>query len=97
MALCFFMIAVTQSPIDPRCTGICGAFATSPPSASKIAQEKSSRSLMFTEEAVFRNVAPISSAMAMKRLANTSSETGSASVVALIAAFAAAARVSTSE
>ena len=38
----------TLSPIAPRCTGTCGAFATRPPSASKMAQEKSSRSLMFT-------------------------------------------------
>ena len=37
----------------PRCTGMCGALAIKSPSASKIAQEKSRRSLMFTEYAVF--------------------------------------------
>jgi hypothetical protein len=35
---------------------MCGAFATSPPCASNSAQEKSSRSLMFTECAVFCSV-----------------------------------------
>ncbi len=93
MAGCFAITAVTQSPIEPRCTGICGALATSPPSESKTAQEKSSRSLMFTEEAVFCSVAPISSAMAMNWLANTSSSTGSTSVVASIAAALAVTRL----
>ena len=37
------------SPIDPRCTGMCGALAIRAPVASKMAQEKSSRSLMLTE------------------------------------------------
>jgi len=40
------------SPIDPRCTGICGALAISAPDASNSAQEKSSRSLILTEVAV---------------------------------------------
>ena len=35
--------------IEPRCTGMCGALATSEPSASNTAQEKSSRSLILTE------------------------------------------------
>ncbi len=39
----------TLSLIEPRWTGTCGAFATRSPSPSKIAQEKSKRSLMFTE------------------------------------------------
>ena len=37
------------SPMEPRCTGMCGAFAIRLPSASNRAQEKSSRSLMLTE------------------------------------------------
>jgi hypothetical protein len=43
----------TERSIEPRCTGMCGALATRFAFASKIAQEKSSRSLMFTEDAVF--------------------------------------------
>ena len=43
----------TERSMEPRCTGMCGALATSAPSASKTAQEKSSRSLlMLTECAV---------------------------------------------
>ena len=38
----------TERSIEPRCTGMCGALATRFALASKIAQEKSSRSLMFT-------------------------------------------------
>ena len=74
------MIDCTDSDIDPRWTGICGAFATSSPSGSKMAQEKSSRSLMFTEDAVAARVAPICSAADMYMLLKTSSSTGSASV-----------------
>ena len=43
------MIVFTHSPIEPRCTGMCGALAIRLPSASNSAQEKSSRSLMLTE------------------------------------------------
>ena len=43
------MIVSTERSIEPRCTGMCGALATSAPSPSKTAQEKSSRSLMLTE------------------------------------------------
>ena len=43
----------TLSPIEPRWTGMCGAFATSMPSPSNTAQEKSRRSFMLTEYAVF--------------------------------------------
>ena len=56
---------------------MCGAFATRLPSASNSAHEKSRRSLMFTEYAVFWSCSPICSAMFMNRLLNTSSITGS--------------------
>ena len=39
----------TDWPIEPRWTGMCGALATSAPSAANTAQEKSSRSLTLTE------------------------------------------------
>ena len=39
--------------MEPRCTGMCGALATRPPSASKTAHEKSRRSLTLTDRAVF--------------------------------------------
>ena len=74
------MISCTDSPIEPRCTGMCGAFAIRLPCSSNSAQEKSSRSLMFTDVAVFASVTPICSAMDMNRLLNTSSSTGSARV-----------------
>ena len=48
--------------------------------ASNIAQEKSSRSLMFTELAVCRSTAPICSATCMNSALNTSSRTGSGAV-----------------
>ena len=70
------------SPIEPRCTGMCGALAIKLPSASNRAQLKSRRSLMLTEYAVFCNCKPICSAMFMKRLLNTSSRTGSTVVPA---------------
>ena len=66
-----------DSLIDPKCTGICGALATSSPSGVKIAQEKSSLSLMFTEAAVFSRTVPICSAIFINRLLNISSITGS--------------------
>ena len=71
------------SPIDPKWTGMCGALAIRLPSASKRAQEKSSRSLMLTEWAVLRRRSPICSATDMKRLLKISSSTGSTSVDAL--------------
>ena len=67
----------TLSPIAPRCTGTCGALATRLPSASKMAQEKSSRSLMLTLMEVFCSTAPVCSATFMNRLLNSSSNTGS--------------------
>ena len=76
------MILRMLSPIEPRWTGMCGALAISAPSRSKMAQEKSSRSLMFTEVAVDCSATPISSAIAMNRLLNISSLTGSTSVPA---------------
>jgi hypothetical protein len=42
------MIVFTDSPIDPRRTGMCGALALKLPCASNNAHEKSSRSLMLT-------------------------------------------------
>ena len=71
----------------PRWTGTCGALATRCPSPSKTAQEKSSRSLMFTDCAVARSASPISSAIPMKMLPNTSRRTGSASVPAVSCGF----------
>ena len=73
-------ISCTDSPMLPRCTGMWGAFAMSCPAASNNAHEKSSRSLMFTELAVFASVTPICSAIAMNRLLKISSRTGSARV-----------------
>src|SRR5918998_966094 len=70
----------TERSMEPRWTGMCGALATSAPVRSKTAHEKSSRSLMFTDEAVFWSVTPICSAIDMKRLLKISSITGSASV-----------------
>ena len=57
---------------------MCGALAIRPPSASKTAQEKSSRSLMLTECAVDCRRTPICSATDMNRLLKISSMTGSA-------------------
>ena len=59
---------------------MCGALAIRPPSASKTAQEKSSRSLMLTECAVDCRRTPICSATDMNRLLKISSITGSAPV-----------------
>ena len=84
-----------DSLIDPRCTGICGAFATNPPAASNTAHEKSSRSRMFTDEALVCSARPISSATPMKRLLKTSSRTGSTRVPIAAPACAGARRVST--
>ena len=87
------MIVRMLSPIEPRCTGMCGALAISAPVASNSAQEKSSRSLMLTEVAVACSATPISSAIAMNRLLKISSITGSASVPIACARSAGAARV----
>ena len=68
----------TLSPMEPRCTGICGALATKPPWESNSAQEKSSRSRIFTDRLVWRRRSPICSAIAIKRWRNSSASTGSA-------------------
>ena len=72
--------SLTLVPIEPRCTGMCGAFAIRLPSGSNSAHEKSSRSLMFTDWAVDSRAAPICWAIAMNRLLKISSSTGSAAV-----------------
>ena len=56
---------------------MCGALAIRLPVASNSAHEKSSRSLMLTEYAVFCSRSPICSAIDMNRLLKTSSMTGS--------------------
>ena len=61
---------------------MCGALAMSPPSASKTAHEKSSRSLTLTECAVACSRTPICSATDMNRLLKISSITGSTAVPA---------------
>ena len=48
-----------DSLIAPRCTGMCGALATSPPAASNTAHEKSSRSRMFVDSAVRCSTTPM--------------------------------------
>ena len=90
------MIVRMLSPIDPRCTGMCGALAISAPSASNNAQEKSSRSLMLTDVAVDCSATPISSAIAMNRLLKISSRTGSTAVPMAWPRSSGTARVSTS-
>ena len=59
--------AATASGIAPRCTGMCSAWATIRPRASKSAVEQSRRSLMFAENADRTSAAPISSATAAER------------------------------
>src|SRR3989449_2297481 len=55
--------ASTATGIEPRWTGMCSAWATMRPSASKSAQLALIRSLMFGEYAVRRSATPISSGM----------------------------------
>ncbi len=74
---------------------MCGALAMRLPAASKIAHEKSSRSLMLTEYAVLASVTPICSAMAMNRLLKTSSSTGSTCVPMACARWSGVTRSST--
>src|SRR4051812_6417820 len=89
------MMVSTARSIEPRCTGMCGALATSRPSAENTAQEKSSRSLMLTEYAVFCSDTPICSAIDMNRLLNTSSMIGSALVPTALVRFSATTRLRT--
>ena len=77
---CACITDATDLSIEPRCTGVCGAFAIKSPLLSKTAQEKSNRSLMFTERAVYCNLTPICSAIDINKLLNTSSKIGSACV-----------------
>ena len=67
----------TAALIAPRCTGMYGACATSPPVGEKRAHEKSRRSLMFTDTAVRRSTRPICSATDMNRCEYRESWTGS--------------------
>src|SRR5262249_56016626 len=53
--------------VEPRCTGMCAAWATSRPAPSKSAHEKSRRSLMFGERPVRPSTTPISSATPASR------------------------------
>ncbi|COW19889.1 Uncharacterised protein [Mycobacterium tuberculosis] len=71
--------SLTVVPIEPRCTGMCGALATRLPSGSNSAQENPSRSRMFTDWAVASSRKPICSAIDMNRLLKISNSTGSAS------------------
>ena len=67
--------------IAPRWTGTWGALATSFPCSSKMAQEKSRRSLMLVEIAVRCRVRPICSPTDINRLLKIESWTGSNSVL----------------
>ena len=67
---------------------MCGAFATSPPSGSKRAQEKSSRSLTLVDTAVLFSISPISAAIPEKRLVKSSRTTASGAVGAERAGWA---------
>ena len=82
------MTCRTEAPMAPRCTGTCGALATRLPAASKMAQEKSSLSLMLTLCAVLRSTAPACSATDMNRLAKSSSSTGLGFAASAITALA---------
>ena len=54
--------AATDAGIEPRCTGMCSACASSSPAAVNSAAEQSARSLMLGLNAARRSTAPISSA-----------------------------------
>ena len=62
----------THAPSAPKCTGTLGAFAHSLPSAVRIPQEKSNRSLMLTLRALRERIAAIHEAIAVHRAATTS-------------------------
>lgn len=68
---------MTASYILPRCTGKCGALATNSPFGLKIAQEKSSLSLILVETEVYCNVFPIYSAIDINREPNIDNSIGS--------------------
>src|SRR5215211_5134432 len=71
------IMAATASGIAPRWTGMCSAWATMLPSASKSAVEQSRLSLIFEEQEPRIRTAPISSAIPARALARTESVTGS--------------------
>ena len=70
-------IAPTEAGIEPRCTGMCSAWASISPEASNRAAEQSARSFMFGEYAVRCSTVPMSSAIELRRLRATSSVIGS--------------------
>ena len=74
------MIVLIDSLIEPRCTGTWGALATRSPIGENSAQEKSRRSLILTDEAVFSSTVPICSATFINKLLKISRITGSTSV-----------------
>ena len=57
------MAAATDAGMEPRCTGMCSAWARSSPDAVNSAAEQSARSLMLGLKAARRSTAPISSAI----------------------------------
>ena len=77
-------MAATASGIAPRCTGMCSAWATIRPCASKSAVEQSRLSFMFEEYEPLMRTAPISSAMPDIALAKTESVTGSSLAIVLL-------------
>ena len=81
----------TEAGIEPRCTGMCSACASSSPSAVNSAAEQSARSLMFGLNAARRSTAPISSATPVRREIRICSAAGS-SVTAPLRASAPARR-----
>ncbi len=71
------MASATDAGIDPRCTGMFSAWASSSPSAVNTAAEQSARSLMLGLKAARRSTAPISSATPVSRDSRICSEAGS--------------------
>ena len=69
--------AATDSGIEPRCTGMCSAWASISPPGVNTAAEQSARSLMLGDKEVCRRTRPISSATEASRLRATSRVIGS--------------------
>ena len=78
--------ARTDAGIEPRCTGMCSACASSSPAAVNTAAEQSARSLMFGLDAERRSTVPISSAIPPRREMSTWSAAGSRLTTAPVAA-----------
>src|ERR687898_2767678 len=78
------IMAASASGIAPRCTGMCSAWATILPWASKSAVEQSRLSFMFEEYEPLMRTAPISSAMPDRALAKTERVTGSSLAIVLL-------------